>query len=315
VTSDLRLLTQADLYLSKCGRPLAPKGTSLVYIPHGIAINAVIADLTTSTYVKEISGPTDWVMRAISSTDNDNIFVQVQLPNGQFLYNNYIKLSNVGGYGSWRYLLTEELVCPPGSKIQLTLDTNISAPGATESVSYLFEGAYKFQFRGGRRSPSPIDLVSRLPRYFNTSDQNIMAPCWAQGFGPTTPQGCQDSPFIYSSNVSTLDVASGPKTDQVTIQIEQDTDFLCNRLLFDVLQGGSVTGGSFLARVRAGSGYALNDEYFDVARYIGSSYMAKPWLIRAGDKVIIDLQLVDYAGTGTMTFEAFLDGRKRRKRT
>jgi len=324
---DLKLLTQADMILSKCGRPKAPAGSSVVYFPHGIPINAVIANLTTATYVKEVSGPTTWVLRAISSTLNANIFVQIELPNGQFLYSNYIKLSNVGGYGSFRYVLTEELECPPGSKIQLTLDTNISAPGASVSVSYVFEGAYKFEFKtsgvstplfkvGGqwvRRQVPSIESAAHLPRYFD-GPQNIIAPCWAQGFGPTTPEGCQDSPFIYDSTVATLSVSAGAKTAQVVIQIEQATDFVCYRLLFDVLQASTVTGGRFLARIRAGSGYALNDEYFDVARYIGSAYTAKGWDIRAGDKVIIDLQLVDYAGTGNMTFQAFLDGRRRRKR-
>jgi hypothetical protein len=312
---DPKLLTQADIILSKCGRPTAPSGTSVVMIPHGIAINAIIPALATQTFVKEISGNAPWIMRAISSTTSANFSIQIQMPHGKFLFPNLTLDSTWAGYGSYRYLLTEELECPPGSKIQVTLDTTITNPGISQSVSMIFDGSYKYSLKGGSVSKPTLALVSEQARYFKTPEQNIIAPLWAQGYGPAPPRGCQDSPFIYSSDVASINVATGPYTSQAVIQLEQDTDFVSQRILFDVLRGGSVgTASVFLARVRAGSGYALNDEYFDTAKYIGSSYGAKGWFVRAGDKVLFDLQLVDYTGTGNITFQAFLDGVKRKRR-
>ena len=62
-----------------------------------------------------------------------------------------------------------------------------------------------------------------------------------------------------------------------------------------VSAGATVTGGTILARIRNGSGYALTDDYFDVARYIGSSPMPMDWVIDPTDSVFIDFYEVALA--------------------
>jgi hypothetical protein len=74
-----------------------------------------------------------------------------------------------------------------------------------------------------------------------------------------------------------------------------------------------VTSGTFLARIRSGSGYALSDDYFDVERYIGSMPMPKDWTVKSGDSVFIDLLLVDQAGSHNLSIRTYLEGFKRRK--
>ena len=66
---DVQLLKQADVVLSKCGRPIAPEGMSAVCFPRGIPIQVVfpVGPATPGQVVtKEISGDTTFLLRAIS---------------------------------------------------------------------------------------------------------------------------------------------------------------------------------------------------------------------------------------------------------
>ncbi len=152
-----------------------------------------------------------------------------------------------------------------------------------------------------------------MPRVFAGPNQNILTPCWFQGEGPRTPRGFKDEHFIYgngTSNVSSVSIG-GQLTSKASIQIDNDVDFHLRRFLFDVIPGASVTGGSFLARIRAGSGYSFTDDYVNL-NLIGSSPLAKGWDIKRGDQIQFDLVLVDGAGTGTISIACYADGCKRR---
>jgi hypothetical protein len=85
------------------------------------------------------------------------------------------------------------------------------------------------------------------------------------------------------------------------------------RFLVDVSADATVTAGAFLVRARLASGYILTDEYVDLARFLGSAPFAKDWHCPAGDAVVLDLILVDAAGTGSMFLQVHLDGVKRRR--
>src|ERR1039458_138129 len=117
---DIQLLTQADFVLSKCGRPVAPSGLAVVYIPKGFLVQQYfpITPLTaTQSLTKEITGDTAWCLRAISMLTTaagevapaTSISVQVQLPNGKFLISNLQDCLQIAGYGSYRYLFTKEI--------------------------------------------------------------------------------------------------------------------------------------------------------------------------------------------------------------
>ena len=69
---DVQLLKQADIVLSKCGRPIAPQGTSAVCFYRGIPIQAIFPTAPTAasqTITREISGDTTFLLRARGGSD------------------------------------------------------------------------------------------------------------------------------------------------------------------------------------------------------------------------------------------------------
>lgn len=310
---DLQLLKQADFVLSKCGKPTPPPGLSVIYLVRRFLVQAVVGTNSNRTFIKEVTGDTTWVLRSIqgSSFAGIKLYVQVQLPDGRFLISALQDIQEFSGFGSWRYTVQPELEVPPGSKIQVTLDTNLPAAGVFQPEALCFCGADKYYLKGGSRPNCPEEFASRLPRYQSHPNQNILAPCWMQGYYPETPCNYVDDSFIYASKGVTMDVVAGPfaATDQT--QIDSTSDFECARLLMNLTADATVTAGTFLVRARSGGGYALMDDYIDVAFYLGGAQFAKHWHIQHGDSVYFDLQLVDQTGTGNITFQAFLDGLKR----
>jgi hypothetical protein len=312
---DSNLLRQADWVLSKCGRPLAPRGANVVYIPKSFIVQSQVATLSATILTKEISGDTTWVLRSIQTQSDATAYFQIQLPNGKYLTNSPQAIPPFTGFGSGRYLLTKELECPPGSKIQITVNTQLSAGQVTSR--FLLGGAYKYYVKSPNEQRPSVELTSVMPRFWGDPNQNILAPCWMQGYGPETLPNCRDEKFTYTSTplitaVITAGVAANAST-QAYVQIDNDTDFLCRRLLVDVTTTGSAAG-TWLAKLRAGSGYALNDDFIDVQRLLAGAMLGpRPWSIAQGEQIVIDLLLVDYSGTGNVTFECYLDGARRRK--
>jgi hypothetical protein len=312
----VELLTDADFVLSKCGRPQPPVG-SVVYIYKGFLIQAVLPTTSGQTFYKEITGDTTWCWRSISTALSGNppaISAQVQTPEGKVLFNGLLDLTMIAGYGSTRYALSREIECPPGSKIQLALDDNYLAAGAVQPVAMLCGGAYAYYLRNGRRSVQPEYVASQMPRVQGGVNQNALAPCWMMGIGPSTPPGFEDASFVYGNGVSNkASVTLGSNlTTKASIQIDNDADFLVERFLFDVIPDAGVTAGTFLVRIRAGSGYLFTDDYLDVAKYLGSSYLLKAWEVKRADSITFEMTLVDGAGAGSISIECFADGRRRK---
>jgi hypothetical protein len=316
---DLQVLTQANQALSKCGRRQYDAGQTAVLIPKSFLIQSTFQanpNQATQTIVKEITGEAPWILRAISATSSSTtgLSLQIKLPNGKFLISNLQDVLQFAGYGSYRYLFSKDLECPPGSQIQLTVaDTNT---GIAQSFAILFEGAYKYSLKGVTGGPRASNIP---PRVLGTPNQNILAPCWMQGFGPSTPEGCEDMEYIYTSSnpsgVIAAPVALASPNATLQIQIDQNTDFICRRLLVDVTADDTVsTLGAFQVRGRAGSGYELSDDYIDIAQYLGSAQWVKDWHIPAADQVFFDVSLTDAVGTGNMYLTVRLEGVKRRKK-
>jgi hypothetical protein len=311
---DVQLLKQADIVLSKCGRPIAPQGTSAVCFYRGIPIQAIFPTAPTAasqTITREISGDTTFLLRAISCTSGATtaLLVQIQLPNGRFLISNLAQALTFAGYGSWRYHFSEELECPPGTKITVSLvDEN---PLVAQPIMLLFEGADRYLLKGGHGGRQA--LVSDLPRYRISGAQNILAPCWMAGEGPVTPQGFRDEEFTYVSDVFTMDVNATDLTGTVSIPIDHDSDFLCRRIAFQQATDIRVnTPGLWLGRMRDSSGYALMDDYLDLIGMLNGAPMpGKPWRIEKGGQVFIDVQLVGAAGTGNVYLTVFMEGVRR----
>jgi len=303
---DSQLLLEAAWVLSKCGRPTPPRGMSTVYIPHSFLLQTLNPTSGQTTIEKTVTGDTTWMLRAISC-NGAAPYWQVILPNGQPLLNQSQLVQEAAGYGSGRLLMAKEVPCPPQSKIQVRL-TALSDP-----VQMLFEGAYCYYVKSQRPSESMGMLP---PRYLDNPNQNILAPCWMHGTGPATPEGYEDAPFTYASAVQSLRFLNSADIQQfatIEIPIESASDFVVRRFHFDVTQDAGVTGGEILARIRAASEHVFCDDYIDVARYIGGSPYPHDWWLKAQDTIILDLQLVDFAGAGDMYMQVFVEGVKRRK--
>src|SRR5882724_10044194 len=133
----VQLLTDADFVLSHCGRRLPPVG-SVVYIPKGFLIQAVLPTTAGQTFYKEITGDTTWCWRSISTALSGSppaVSAQVTSPDGKVLFNGILDLTVIEGYGSNRYALSREIECPPGTKVQLSLDDNYLAAAAVQPVA------------------------------------------------------------------------------------------------------------------------------------------------------------------------------------
>ena len=312
----LELIRESDLVLSACGRFVPPQG-SVVYIPKWFLLQAVLPVAGNQTFYKEITGDTVFCWRSISvalSGSPPLVQAQVLTPDGHFLYNGRLDLTQVAGFGANRYLLSREIECAPGSKIQLNLDDNYLGAAAVQPVSFLAGGAYAYFLKDGQRSRCVEEEASNLPRIMGSPNQNLLAPCWALGQGPKIPDGVKAWAFTYGDGVSNSVVITlgHIPTAHISMPIEDTSDFHVRRFLFDIEPDAAVTGGTFLVRIRSGSGYAFTDDYLDVANYIGSSYLAKGWDVKAGDTIEFDLILVDQAGSGNISIECYADGEKRR---
>lgn len=325
----LEYLAQADAILSKCGRPQMPDGVSAVPIFKGFLMPMVLEPGGAVTFVKEITGTAPWQLRAISSDQASASLVgircQIQLPNGRFLFGgNGVDIGQFCWIGSWRWLQDPALRCEPGSKVQVTL-TDTTSGGLAEATpcNLLFEGAYLHFMKGGELATG-YPLASALPRYQGILNENILAPVWAGNEGVVTPPGYQDDYFQYSTPdpidqpaQTTWTVTGGAVTAQPNplpfeIQIDPGFTMFVRRMLFDVQVTGSALG-VVLGKLRTGAGYVINDNYIDLARYLCGSEYAGQWKVKGSDSVFIDVALVDATGTGTVTFQVFLEGFRRRK--
>jgi hypothetical protein len=319
-----QLLREADIVLSKCGRPQAVAGRSIVPLDFGILVQGQCANNQTTTLTQEIPGNMPFVLESIQATFPGSLYFNIQLPNGRFLLSAEQDVSQFAGIGSYRYLLPKPIECPPGSRIVVTMDTSVTA-GGTQNLQLLFEGAYMPAVRGSRPACYE-DVASDLARYWGgQQNQNILAPGYMGGYGIGTPANCKDEIFTYSSLGNgvvsggavipgfTISVAGGPYSGTDEIDIEESSDFLARAVQFSVSATGSAVG-TYLVRIRDGSGYALMDDYFDAAKLIPNSPFGTPWKLRAGAKVFMDLQLVDFAGAGLFTIQTFLDGVKRKRK-
>lgn len=324
---DVQLLTQADFILSKCGRPVAPAGLSAAYLLKGFLLQQYFpaaAASPTQTIVKEITGDTPWCLQAIQFTSLPTTAIsgQIQLPNGKFLISNLQDLLQLAGYGSYRYVFTHELECPPGSRLQMTFqETDVTS---AQAMSVLFEGAYRYLLKGGARSIPPVEhLVRPLRRYFSDPNQNIMAPAWQQGVGPATPAGYRDQEYRQGAPEPTALPVAGVTNPVATqqISIDSSSDLLVRRLLFEITADPTVNILSppvtVLVRLRTGSGYSLTDDYVDPA-YLNGLTLPIPWNLPAGDAVYVDMQLVNDGGgnmgTGNVYLQTYLVGSKRFRR-
>lgn len=313
---DIQLLRQANEILNKCGRPQLPNGLVAVPLPKCYLMQFAFPALTpmaSQTITREITPPTKakvipnaWALRSIQASQPVLCLLQVQLPDGRFLFNNPITIGEITGSGSYRYVFTDETDYPLGTKLQVTLNSKDVVLG--QAVAMVFEGAYKTFLKG---SPGKVtDDAGCEPRYQGMPSQNIMAPPWMAGSYPQPIQGCFDiEEYTFASDIQTLGLNGIASS---LIQIDPATDFAARRMFFQIVPGADVTAATLLVRPRSGSGYTFADDFL-ISTYLANAPWPKDWDLAAGDDVYFDLQVADFEGAGTLTIQCFLEGVKRGK--
>jgi hypothetical protein len=309
-------LRQAVAVLSKCGFPQnRALGLTTVPIPKKFKCWAVFSSSPSSdvnTVQTTIEGETTWAFRAISSyvTVPVGLKIQIQFPDGRFLFHDLSDIRSIAGFGSWRYPLTQERLCPPGTRIIATFfDTSV---GTAQAIPLLLEGSYLYNVRGGS-APSPLPSLG--PRYVpGDPNQNIMAPCWAWGEGPEAPKGFKDDPggYVYQSQVGAIDMgAATTKNLTLQIQVEPGSDCPVWSMAFN-RTADSTAVGDVLVKIRNSTGYLLTDDWIRYGILNGVPFF-KPWIVKANETIFVDLALIDYSGTGNVYMQAFANGGKRRR--
>jgi len=313
---ELHHIAQARRSLTSCGFMHTDRSGLYVPLEKKFLLPMVLQPNQTAVFTKEVTGKTVWALRAISSDQGlatvTGVRLQIQLPSGRFLFGgNGIDVGQFAWVGSYRYWLSDEQDIEPGGKLSITLtDTNAGGLGSALAVNLLFEGCYKYYYRG-QGNNGGLTLASSVPRYQGIVNENVLAPCWMAGYGPATPPGFQDDFFVYSSSTVAIPL-TGPLSTTAEIPIDNGLDFVMGRILVDLEPDATVTAGNVLIRLRTGDGYALMDDYLDVAKYLAGAEWLGNWKIRGGDQIVADIALVDSAGSGNMNVNIHLEGVKRR---
>jgi len=321
------VLTQADFTLDQCARPRPPReDLAIVPISKSFLVQGVFLASTTSptqTLTKEITGEVNWELTGIQFTSSSAtaIQVQIQLPGGRFLINVLQDVLQIAGYGSYRYAFRPGRLCPPGTKITVTL--NVTNTTDQQPIAILFDGFYHNLVKARGQRICPVDeQAANIPRYFGHPNQNIMAPAWQMGVTDPTPSGFRDEEFTYSAAGppsaafpagtpgSTVAVTAANLTTTQQIQLDA-SEFLCSRLFAQLTEDDTVTSARVLVRIRLGSGQSVFDDYLDLAQYVGSVPWPIDLIISPNEIVYADLQLVDVGGTGNVYWTLFLEGIKR----
>ena len=333
------LLKQADLVLTKCGRPIIPRGhvpipkkfyyTKFFQLPD----SAPPYPPDTNEAVENSSGYT-FLLRALSGIAFTNatssliglMYFQIQYPDGTYFQNQLSDLVTSCGFGSGRLPFAQPIEVPPGSKLFVTLDASISAntwsgdapPGGGFSVSLFFEGVCLFPLAGAGNSPgvrSPQDSAASLDRFFASPNQNILTaePMGAGLDGvqchPETPAGFLDDPFIYSNSaVPAVFSEAQPVATTIKVQIESTSDFLCQRIMFGLVVGD--VAPTFFGRLRTSlGGSAICNDYVP----LNNMRLIKDWSLKAGLQAYVDVYAITNGGNSTTTLYVYLEGCKRRR--
>ena len=313
------LLRQADVVLSKCGRPMAPSGSAYIDLPTSYLYQTVTQAGTGAGVQSEpcvIDSDTNFILRAISGFNSivspyswPAYFYRIKFPDGSYYNGNWA--ASVGDWafarGSYRMVVDGEVVCPPGSQVVVDLSPGPN-PTNQGNPQILFEGVLRYSMASLLGKPG----LATPPRYVRSPNQNIMAPEWMTGSrNMETPTGWKDEFHMYVSPVITVAIASSAASPQLAIPcggLGANADFVWNETRFLTTPVGGVTGTPVI-KITLPDGYALMDTFIQTAEFAGP--MPKPAVVPAGRSILVDASVFSPTGDGSYTFQLFLKGFRR----
>ena len=146
----LRQLKLSDLQVNSCGKWTAPNGTKYIELPHTVCVfTSLTANQPIVTDYEQATPPEFWFLaKAVSYTGlTPATLVQIQWPDGKYLSNVPVDLFSFCGTGKRARWLEYPKLCPPNSKIRLTLDN--SAVDSESDVQLFFEGVLRVPMVNG----------------------------------------------------------------------------------------------------------------------------------------------------------------------
>lgn len=329
---DVQLLTECDRILTSCGRPVMPRGAAWVDVPYKMQYQKFLQGQTlapgsspVSTEEKIVDTEVPFVCFGVSAIAQPYtpgaVYWRLRLPTGRFLHSKQCAITEVGGFGSYRYWFDQPIVCEPGSKFYITVDSLTQSPTLAAGVSIVFEGGLRHTVRGAPADVSATaikEACAAMARYRQNPNGNIMAPEWRLGnqCHPETPKGMVDEAFEYVTPLASLVPVpwTGEIVPNVLFPIQGSSDFIGR---FFSTQSPSTTGGSatgtIAVRIRTDTGYELTDG-FTIASAI-STVLFPSLPLNAAGALYIDYMVVDGAGTANavMNVQTVLCGVKRKR--
>jgi hypothetical protein len=252
------------------------------------------------------------MLRAISCVPDvtEGAAIQIQWPDGTFLFNQLSTLSGGAGSGSFRRTLSKEIPCAVGSQITVTLsNAGFGAPSSVQSIALIFEGVWRYMLQGVDPLPATVTQANQK-RYFQSPNGNILAPEWMldTNYGEI-PAGVRRGPYTLVSLAGSLATPGGVQT--IKIPVSSHYDMLIRRLTFEQSFSGGATG-DLLVRPRDGSGFSLYSDYAPVNQ-VHDAPLAKDWCVKAGVNMFFDFLLRNTTGSGTLTYSVNAIGARQRR--
>jgi hypothetical protein len=313
----LELLTQADLTLNNCGRPIPPAGYRWVDLPRVIAVQKVLPTAT-AQFVFRVQNIARTVFLCRSVAINTvSCAYQIRWPNGRVLEGAVAR--NPIGTGQMMKAELPEVPLDPDGQISIALNSTIGG-GAQETVTILFYGVVRYLLKAtGNEPPFTVMSLTQARRVRNGPNQNIMCPEWLLGeqCTPETPAGYYDEPFTLFADPVAL--AIGLASYDNAVQIPGDCEwFVIKRWSFDVVVDELVTAGQPVVGWRLPDGYSITGGDMvpalataDQPVAEGPVFVSLP--VRGGTRMFLDFADIDTAGVGNITTTVRFDGVKRRK--
>jgi hypothetical protein len=139
----LRQLRLSDLQVNSVGKWTDPSGVQFLELPHTVPVFTSVPE---NTYVSDYEQGTPpefaFVVKCVSFTGViPGTLIQIQWPDGRYLQNVPIDFYSFCGTGKRARWLEAPKLCPPNSKIRLTIDN--SQVNFQSDIELYFEGVLR----------------------------------------------------------------------------------------------------------------------------------------------------------------------------
>jgi hypothetical protein len=139
----LKPVKLGDLPRDACGHPIPPKDAVYIDYTCWLTWQKVISDGSTLVDERQFIGERFFQLRAVSCSNNSDLFLRFQMPDGRYLSQAQFHQATVIGVGTRRLSVQPERPCAPGSYIGIEV---ANATGADVHLVLVFEGVERVYY-------------------------------------------------------------------------------------------------------------------------------------------------------------------------